>query len=172
MKENMKTIILVASVALNLVFGGTYLTYKLPALAGVHQPRPSEAPLFLRLDLSPDQRKQLDAERDRLYAQLQKVGREIRRKQINLIDLLETIPPDRQAPEQEIDRQQKEIQSLQGEVQNGVIDHFLLVSRLLTPHQRVRFFALLKSRIQTGLQGCPPMMRSGERRLPEEGRNE
>lgn len=167
-RENLKTILFIGSLALNLVFVGTYLTYKLPLLVGARQPQPSEGPLFLQLDLTSDQLKQLSAERDRFYTRLQELGQEIKKKQLNLIDLLEATPPDQQV----IERKRQEIQKLQREVQNGVIDHFLRMSTFLAPDQRARFFALIKSRIQTGLQARPPMMRSGQWCRPEEGKNE
>ncbi len=162
MRENLKTILFIASVALNLVFVGTYLAYKLPLFAGVHQSQPSEGPLFLQLDLTPVQLKQLTIERDRFHTRLQELGQEIKKRQLNLIDLLEATPPDEQA----IERKRQEIQNLQREVQNGVIDHFQRVSTFLTSDQRAGFFALIKSRIQTGLQACPPMMRSGAQCRP------
>jgi len=168
MRENLRTILFIASVALNLVFIGTYLTYKLPPLAGVHQPAFSDGPLFLQLDLAPDQLKQLSAERGRFHTRLQQLGREIKKRQLGLIDLLEATPPDQPA----IKRMQEEIQGLQGEVQNSVIDHFLRASAFLTPEQRGRFFGLIKSRIQTDFQACPPIMKSVEQCRPGEGKNE
>lgn len=150
-REDLKKILFISSVALNLVFAGTYLAYKLPWLAGAHQPAFTDGPLFLQLDLAPDQLKQLNAERDRFHTRLQQLGQEIRKKQLDLIDFLAATPPDQRA----IGRKQEEIQKLQREVQTSVIDHFLRASKFLTPEQRGRFFGLIKSHIQTGLQACP-----------------
>lgn len=166
--ENLKKILFIASVALNLVFVGTYLIYKLPPLAGVRQPAFTDGPLFFQLDLAPDQFKQLNVERDRLHTRLQQLGHEIKERQLELIDFLAATPPNQPA----IEREQEEIQGLQREVQNSVIDHFLRASRFLTPKQRDRFFGLIKSHMQTGLQACPPIMRSGEPCRPEEDKNE
>lgn len=168
MRESLKTILFIASVALNLVFVGTYLTYKLSPPTGVHQPAFTDGPLFLQLDLTPAQLKRLRAERDRFHTRLQKLGQEIKQRQLGLIDLLDAAPPDQSA----IKRKQEEIQGLQRVVQNSVIDHFLRASAFLTPEQRTRFFGLIKSNIQTAPQACPPIMRSVKQCRPGEGKNE
>jgi len=80
----------------------------------------------------------------------------IKAKQIELIDLLGVAPPD----QKEIKQKQEEIQRLQGAVQDRVIVHFLQESSLLTPEQRAHFFEVIKERIGTGEQACPPGMRS------------
>jgi Spy/CpxP family protein refolding chaperone len=154
MKENIKTILFIASVTLNAVFAATYVTYKLPSIAGVHQPAPI-GPLFLQLDLTPEQLTRFKAERDRFHAQLQELGQAIKTKQIELIDLLGATPPDQQT----IERKQEEIQHQQGEVQDRVIVHFLQESSLLNPEQRSRFFQLVKARIENNVQVCPPWMK-------------
>jgi len=163
MKENIKTILFIASVALNAVFAGTYVTYKLPSLAAVHQTVPN-GPLFLQLDLTPDQLTRFKAERDSFHAQLQELGQEIKTRQLELIDLLGATPTDQQA----IERKQEEIQRLQGEVQDRVIRHFLQESSHLSSEQRARFFQLIKARIETSVQVCPPWMRPLEHGQPRE----
>jgi Spy/CpxP family protein refolding chaperone len=154
MKDNLKTILFIASIALNVVFAGTYVTYKLPSIAGVHQPAP-RGPLFLQLDLTPEQLTRFKAERDRFHAQIQELGLQIKTKQIELIDLLGATPNDQQA----IQRKQEEIQRLQGAVQDRVIVHFLQESSHLSSEQRTRFFQLVKARIETSVQACPPWMK-------------
>ena len=168
MTENMKKILFVASVALNLVFAATYATYKLPLLAGVRQPPAPGEPLFLQLDLTPGQLTRFEAERDKFRERLQELGREIKTKQIELIDLLGAAPPD----QKEIERKQEEIQLLQAAVQDRVIVHFLQESSLLTAEQRARFFDLIKARIETSVQACPPWMKSFDQGRPGDNRNE
>jgi len=155
MKENIKTILFIASVALNAVFAATYVTYKLPSLAGVQRAAPTGA-LFLQLDLTPNQLRQFNAERDRFHAQLQALGQEVKTKQLELIDFLAARPPDQLA----IEKKQEEIQSIQGTVQDRVIVHFLQASSFLSPEQRTLFFQLIKGRIETSIQACPPWLRS------------
>lgn len=163
MNENIKKILFVASVALNVVFIATYATYRVPSLAGVQRAAP-KGPLFLQLDLTPDQLARFEAERDKFHDRLQELGQEIKQKQIELIDLLGATPVDQQA----IERKQEEIQRLQGAVQDRVIVHFLQASAFLTPEKRTRFFELLKARIGTSAQACPPWMRSFEQGRPGE----
>jgi Spy/CpxP family protein refolding chaperone len=163
MKENIKTILFIASVALNAVFAGTYVTYKLLSIAGVHQPAP-RGPLFLQLDLTPDQLIRFKEGRNMFHTRLQELGLEIKTQQLELIDLLGAPSPDQQA----IERKQGNIQHLQGAVQDQVIVHFLQASSFLTPEQRTRFFQLIKARIETSVQACPPWMRSLEHDQPGE----
>ena len=115
MRENLKTILFIASVALNLVFVGTYIAYKLPPFAGVHRSGFTEGPLFLQLDLAPDQLKQLNAERDRFHTRLQQLGQEIKTRQLGLIDLLEAKPPDEPA----IKRSRKRFKTSKGRSRIG-----------------------------------------------------
>ena len=161
MKDNLKTILFIASVALNVVFAATYVTYKLPSLAGEQQGTPKD-PLFLQLDLTPDQLKQFNAERERFHTQLQALGQEIKTKQLDLIDLLAAKPPDQLA----IEKKQEEIQGIQGTVQDRVIVHFLQASSFLSSEQRTRFFQLIRGRIETSVQACPPWMRPDGRGQP------
>jgi Spy/CpxP family protein refolding chaperone len=163
MKENIKTILFIASVALNAVFAATYVTYKLPSLAAVHQTVP-KGPLFLQLDLTPEQLIRFKEGRNMFHIRLQELGLEIKTQQLELIDLLGAPSPDQQA----IERKQENIQHLQGAVQDQVIVHFLQASSFLPPEQRTRFFQLIKARIETNVQACPPWMRSVEHGQPAE----
>jgi|WetSurMetagenome_2_1015567.scaffolds.fasta_scaffold311263_2 Spy/CpxP family protein refolding chaperone len=168
MKENIKKILFIASIALNVVFAATYITYKLPSLAGGRQPQAPTGPLFLQLDLTPDQLARFKAERDSFHRRLQDLGQEIKTQQIELIDLLGVIPSDQKA----IEKKQQEIQQQQGTLQERIIAHFLQASALLTPEQRARFFQLIKDRIETSAQACPPWMRALEQGRTGASKNE
>lgn len=158
MNEDLKKTLFVASVALNIVFAATYAAYKLPLLGAVRQSPTPRGPLFLQLELTPEQLKLFEGERDRFHGRLQEVGEEIKSKQIELIDLLGAASPG----QNEIEKKQEEIQRLQGTVQDLVIAHFLRASSFLTPGQRARFLDLIKSRIGANMQACLPWMRSYE----------
>lgn len=160
MKENLKTVLFIASLALNVVFAATYVTYKLPSLVG-GQKTTLRGPLFLQLDLTPDQHTKFKAERVRFLAELQTLGEEAKKKQLELIDELATTPADQPA----IDRKQEEIQLVQGTVQDRVIAHFLQAGSFLSPEQRSRFFHLIKERVEMGIQVCSPW-------LPPEGQGQ
>jgi Spy/CpxP family protein refolding chaperone len=156
MKNNLRTILFVASIALNVAFTATYAIYKLPLLTGMHPQSPE--PIFLQLDMTSDQFARFKAERDKFHSQLYEPGQEIKEKQTELIDLLGAAPPDLLA----IAKKQEEIQYLQGAFQARIIDHFLRASTILTPVQRTRFFELIKTRIETSAQACPSWMRPFE----------
>lgn len=168
MGESMKKILVIASVALNVVFIATYLACKAPSLAGG---RPSPAPggpPYLQLDLAPDQLKQFAELRGKSHARFQALGGEIKTRQIELIDLLGSTPLDQEA----VKSKKEEIQRLQGEVQDRVIDHFRQASAYLNPEQRARFLGLIKARIETNVQACPPWMKPSEKGRPEDCGNE
>jgi Spy/CpxP family protein refolding chaperone len=167
MREQAKTILFIASIALNIAFCLTYLTYKIPSIAGGNQ-QSSRQPVFLQLDLTPEQSRAFSAERDRFHARLQEWGQEIKTRQIELIDLLGATTPDQQA----VERKQAEIQRLQAVVQDGVIAHVLHGSSLLSPEQHPRFFQLIKARIDKSVQVCPPWMRPSDQGQSGEGKHE
>jgi Spy/CpxP family protein refolding chaperone len=167
MKENLRTILFIASVALNAFFAATYVTYKLPSLTGVQQTT-AKGPLFLQLDLTPDQFTKFSAERDRFHAQLQALGQEVKAKQLELIDLLAARPPDQLA----IEKRQEEIQRIQMTVQDRVIAHFLQASSFLDSEQRTRFFQLIKGRVEMGIQVCSPWLPANAQRQQGESGKE
>ncbi|MHC1744168.1 MAG: Spy/CpxP family protein refolding chaperone [Syntrophobacteraceae bacterium] len=154
MKDHVRQMFFVASIALNIAFCSTYLIYKISSIAGV-SPQPSRQPVFLQLDLTSEQSGAFSSERDRFHARLQEWGDEIKIRQMELIDLLEAGASDQQA----VERKQEEIQRLQRIVQDGVIVHVLQGRSLLTPEQRSRFFQLIKDRIDDSVQACPPWMK-------------
>lgn len=162
MKESLKKILFIASVALNVVFIGTYLAYELPTFAGAGPPPAVGKPLFLQLDLTPDQLSRVKEARDKLQARLRELTQVMRIKQVELIALLAKTPFDQQA----VKAKQKEIQHLQGVVQDRVIAHFLRVSAVLDPQQRGRFFKLLEARFNSGLRACPPWMKGCDQSRP------
>ena len=166
MKNNLRTILFVASIALNVAFTATYAIYKLPILTGMHQQSPE--PIYLQLDMTSDQLARFKAERDKFHAQLYEPGQEIKAKQTELIDLLGAAPADIVA----ITKKQEEIQHLQGAFQARIIDHFLRASAILTPVQQSRFFELIKTRIEASAQACPPWMRPFEQSKTREYKSE
>jgi len=166
MKNNLRTILFVASIALNVAFTATYVIYKLPLLTEMHQQSPE--PIFLQLDMTADQFVRFQAERDKFHAQLYEPGQEIKEKQTELIDLLGAAPPDHHA----IAKKQEEIQHLQGAFQARIIDHFLRASSMLTPVQRTRFIELIKTRIEASAQACPPWMRPFEQGKTRQNKSE
>ncbi len=163
MRKNIIILAGIFSVVLNIGFIGTYFLQK----AGLHilQPVYTNHKRFLyeELNLSPEQLTEFVPGRDRFHTYLNLQSRKIQAGQIELIRLLAENPSDRKA----IDGKHKEIQTLQRQMQARVIDHFLEESRILTPEQRKKFFALIKGRIEKSSGFCPGwMQRSGLKPAP------
>ncbi len=167
MSNHIKKVLFLASMALNVAFTATYLAYKIPSMATFNEDS-SRQPVFLQLDLTPEQSQAFGAERDRFRVRLQEWGKEVKTLQIELIRLLEMAPPDPRA----IERKQDEIQRVQKVVQDGVIAHVQHVGSLLKPEQRARFFRLIKDRIDNSIQVCPPWMRPSDGKQTGEGKHE
>jgi len=152
MKENLKILTFLFSIIMNVVFVGTYAGYKFQIIPGERKDGNLKKPLYLELDLSAQQLTKFKSERDKFHPQLQALEREIKRKQIELIEILSINTPDSQA----LERKQKEIQELQTLAQDRVILHLLQASNLLNPEQRTRFFNLIRERIEVSTSSCPP----------------
>ena len=152
MKGNLKILIFLFSIILNVVFVGTYATYKFQINPGERKNDNLMKPLFLELDLTPEQLARFKSERDKFLPQLQSLEEEIKRKQIELIGILSINTPDQQT----IESKQKEIQELQAAAQDRVIAHLQQVSTALSPKQRTRFFHLIRERIEVSASSCPP----------------
>jgi Spy/CpxP family protein refolding chaperone len=152
MKANLKALVFLFSIVLNVVFAGAYAVHKLPLGGEERRDDSPGKPLFLELDLSTGQRAQLMGERDKFHAGLQELGKEIRGKQVELIGLLALDNPDRRS----IEGKRTEIRDLQTAVQDRVIAHLLQESAFLSPEQRARFFRLLRERMERSVPFLPP----------------
>jgi uncharacterized membrane protein len=152
MKENLKILIFLFSIILNIVFVGTYAAYKFQINTGERKDDNLTKPLFLELDLSPEQLTSFKSERDNFHPQLQALEQEITRKQIELIEILSLDAPDPQT----LAIKQNEIRELQAAAQDRVIVHIRQASAILSPEQRSRFFHLIRKRIEESASPCPP----------------
>jgi Spy/CpxP family protein refolding chaperone len=139
-KQQIKTLAMIFSVVLNIAFLVGYGVHKL-----------NERPKFAyeELDLSREQHDRLEAARNRFLGDLNKIGDRIEGRHIELIDL---IAADSVTP-QAIEIKFEEIHFIQSSMQRRVVEHLLEDKQILTPEQRAKFFAVLKSRIQE--QGSP-----------------
>jgi Spy/CpxP family protein refolding chaperone len=167
MKGNLKILIFLFSIVLNVVFVGTYAAYKLPVITSEKKDDNFRRPIFLELDLTPEQVTRFKSDRDEFRSHLQALEQEIKKKQAELIDILSIDTPDQQA----IDSKQKEIQELQTAAQYRVIAHFLQESRLLNPKQRNHFFNLIKERIEISGASCSPWAKPLEKSRVGRGGN-
>jgi hypothetical protein len=152
MKGNLKKLIFLFSIILNIVFVGTYAGYKFQIIPGERKDGNLKKPLYLGLDLSAQQLTNFKSERDKFHPQMQVLEKEIKRKQIELIEILSQNTPEPQS----LEIKQKEIQELQALAQDRVIVHLLQAGTLLSPEQRARFFHLIRERIEASVFSCPP----------------
>jgi Spy/CpxP family protein refolding chaperone len=138
------------SVVLNIAFLAAY---------GIR--RISERPRFAYedLDLTADQRIQLEAGRNRFLRAINETGDRIIEKHLELMDLIAAEPTDRQA----IEGKFHEIHSIQQSMQSNVMGHLLEDKEILTPAQRTKFFTLLKERIRAQGAPGPPWLPAGAR---------
>jgi len=143
MKKNLKILAIIFSVALNIVFIGSYFYYRSGPFAVTGRQANHNRLLYEELNLSREQLDRFGPFRDTFHAFVNEQGRKIKARQLELIDLLAGEAPDRRA----IATKRKEIQTLQRQMQTRVIDHLLEESGIFTPEQRRKFFALIKERI-------------------------
>ena len=165
MKENLKTLILIFSVVLNIAFVGTAIYHKWsspPARSALPGNRPF---LYEELNLTKEQLEKFEPLRNRFHARLNEISSEIRKKRFHLIDLLAASDPDREA----IRRQQEKIFALQKRMQMTIINHLLDESTILTVEQRARLFRLIRKRSETKGGPLPPWMSTPQAERAGEG---
>ena len=162
MRDNLKTLILIFSVALNIAFVGTTIYHKWsspPTRSTLLGNRPF---LYQELNLTKEQLEKFEPLRNRFHTRLNEISSEIRGKRFQLIDLLAASDPDREA----IRRQQEKIFALQKSMQRTIINHLLDESTILTVEQRAQLFRLIRDRSESKVGPWPPWMST-----PQAGEN-
>lgn len=165
MTKNLKTLAIIFSVVLNIVFTGSYFYHKANLLQLMGHRTNHNRLLYEELNLSREQLDRFGPARDRFHAFVNELGRKIKFKQLELIDVLAMENPDRSA----ITAKEKDIRGLQQQMQAKVIDHLLEESSLFTPEQRGKFFALIKERIEKS-NGPHPRWMPRTRVSPSKGK--
>ncbi len=165
MSRNLKTLAVIFSVALNIVFVSSYVYHKSGLFSLKNRGPNRNRPLYEELNLSREQLEKFVPLRDNFHAFIDEQGRRIKAKQLELIGLLAMEHSYRLA----IEAKQEEIQALQREMQERVIDHLLAEKRLFTPRQREKFFALIKERIEKS-SGPRPRWMPKKKRRPSKGK--
>ena len=140
MKQSIKILAVIFSVALNIAF-----------LAGYGIRKFIDRPKFAyeELDLSKEQLALMQNARDSFLRDLNEIGNDIIKRQIETMDLIAADSVDRRA----IEKKFEEIQLLQKSMHQRVVEHLLEHKQILTLAQREKFFEVLKSRIRD--QGAP-----------------
>ena len=165
MKKNLKILAITFSVALNIVFIGSWFYHGSVLLPQADHQASYDHPLCEDLDLGRDQLDRFQPLRDRFHAFVNEQGQKIKARQLELVGLLAEEKPDRRA----VDAKQEEIQVLQQQMQAKVIDHLLEESRIFTPEQRLKFFALIKERIEKS-DGSRPRWMPQKQESPSKGK--
>jgi len=164
MKENLRCLAILFSVVLNVAFLGIYLYTAAPRWVGMEQPRGNGLP-YQALRLTQSQEKKFDPVRRKFHTRMHEVGSEIKREQLRLLDLLAQ-------PEQDLGSVraiQERILDLQRGMQDAVISHLIEESAIFTADQRVRFFRILRERIEKTEPASPPWMRPSGDPTPGSG---
>jgi Spy/CpxP family protein refolding chaperone len=149
-KQSIKILAVIFSVALNIAFLAGY---------GIRKFSDRSKFAYEEVDLSKEQLTHMQNARDRFLRDLNEIGTDIIKRQIEIIDLIAADSVDRRA----IETKFEEIQLLQQSMHQRVVKHLLEHKQIFTPAQRERFFEVLKSRIrEQGIPG-PPWMPADKR---------
>ena len=163
MKDNIKKLMLIFSIVLNLAFVGGTAYHSLSSGSIASKPSPNRPFLYRELNLTKEQLARVEPARDQFHRRLSEIGGEIKARQIKLMDLLAGPVLNRES----VENLETEIRALQQTMQDTVINHILDQTSVFTPEQRSRFFALMKERIERS-EPRPPWMRpSRGRETPE-----
>jgi len=135
MKDNLKTLALIFSITLNLVFIGTTAYYKLSARI----PAVSCPFLYEQLNPTKEQLRRVEPIRDRFHVSSAEISSTIKTKRLGLLGLLAASDIDWNA----VGALKEEIRVLQQTMQNTIIGHILEETGVFTAKQRKNSFDLM-----------------------------
>jgi Spy/CpxP family protein refolding chaperone len=98
------------------------------------------------IELTENQKQEVEDIRRDFLPRVAGIRQALRRKRLELNDLLFAEPPDMQA----IEDKSMDIAKLQTELEKEVIDHILQEKELLTPEQKKRFYEVIRSEFEKG----------------------
>ena len=154
-KRNFKTLVIIFSIVLNIIFVGTYFYHKMyPHNLYDTQFENRKRLIYEELNLSQEQLDTFKPRRKQFHTFLSQQKEVIRKKQLQLINILAGDKQDRKA----IDNVQNEIRALQHQMQAKVVDHLLEESEIFNTEQRKKFFILIKERIEKNDASIPKWM--------------
>jgi Spy/CpxP family protein refolding chaperone len=146
MKRHLSAVALACSLILNVSFVGGYAFKR---FAGFEKPVEED------IEASPEQRAQMKQMREEFLEGVEEIAQRMSGLHTELVDAIALEPADPGAIESTF----AEIRSNQRAMQRLVAGHLLAVKGMLTPEQRIRFFALLKERMQSQTFGPRWLMR-------------
>ena len=155
MWKRIAPLLIVLSVGLNVAFVGVWAVHAI----GSHWPAEHGddhgkvwCPLHRRLNVTDEQWRKIEPRMVEFRRKAQAICQEVNRRRGEMIDLVASLQPDRQA----IAAKQEEIRAGQRRMQQLVIDHLLAEKEVLTPEQQKVFFDMLRRR--SGCAGPGRMM--------------
>jgi len=151
MWKNLKLLLVILSVALNVAFIGVWAAQAVSARSTVKSDHgtggargPVWCPLLREVGVSPEQWRRIEPHLSEFQKARQGVCRKIRQARSDIIDLIASPAPDRNA----IQAKQELVWTGQREVQNLLIEHLLRQKELLSPSQQKAFFDAMRKRMQ------------------------
>ena len=172
MWKNAKPLLVILSVGLNVAFVGVWAVRAAPGWFADALPSegdgsgdPVWCPLLRKVGASPEQWRQIEPRLLEFQKAKQKICFEIRRARADMIDLIASPDPDRDA----IRAKQELIWAGQREVQNLLVEHLLSQKELLSPDQQKEFFDAMRLRMQKKCFGPCPMRGVGGKLRSERG---
>lgn len=162
MWKQMKPLLVILSIALNLAFAGVWLAYAAASRVGSQEtrcePGNSETvwcPLHRELDVTPEQWQKIEPRLREFRTSADAICRQISKLRMEIIDLLAVPEPDLAA----VKAKQEEILAKQRKMQELVIEQLNDEKAVLTAEQQQRLFDMLRSR--SGCERGGPMMVPG-----------
>lgn len=138
-------LLLIASLAFNAGFGTTYgvraLGHRFDGAAAVRHPGPHG--LHQRLGLNPQQRVDIEASGERLFAQMDEIRREMRLEHEALVGIITAAQTDHAA----LARHLEKVGAMRNRIQQHVVEHFLEVKELLGPEQIESFHRMIRRHV-------------------------
>ena len=146
MKLNAGVFLIVFSIVLNIFFIVGYAATLIEPESGNSEKSANKHQyIYTELDLSRQQIERIEPLRDRFHDKLDSLSQKIQEKRLQYIDLLAAEQPDLDA----IQGERRAIIALQGELQETTTEHLLEMRTIFTSEQRLQFFSLFKSRLES-----------------------
>ena len=165
MWNKIKWFLIVASFALNLAVASVWIAHSLPVSITSEETEPPATtlpiwcPLHQQLDVSTEQWTKIEPQLKQFRDSAQSVSKQIGRFRSEVLDLIATPAPDRDA----IAAKQEEIRACQRKMQDMVVAHLLAEKEILTAEQGEHLLTLLREHSSGGRAGHAGLSGSSQR---------
>jgi len=172
MWKNAKPLLVILSVGLNVAFVAVWAVRAAPGWLAAPSPGrhdgpddPVWCPLLRKVGASPEQWRRIEPRLTDFQKAKQRICLEVRQARVEVIDLIASPAPDRDA----IRAKQELIWAGQREVQNLLVEHLLSQKEVLSPDKQKEFFGAMRLRMQKRCFGPCPMRGAGGKPRSERG---